>query len=227
MKSRTFAEMPSQTKENYLKALYHLSKGGNKISISELSKEMEVRVPTANSMVKRLQENGWVIYEKYKPLEITEEGLRVAAMIIRKHRIAEMFLVEKMGFGWEEVHNIAEEIEHINSESFFDKMDEMLGYPTIDPHGSPIPDKEGKTIKTDYKMLSEIEVGQVVRFCALNNDSSDLLHYLNSIHLELGLEIEILKVEPYDQTITVNYNDRMGVTLSKKVSDRLLVKPLE
>jgi len=105
---------------------------------------LSVSTPTANSMIKRLHEKEFVVYEKYKPIKLTEKGKKEAALIVRKHRLTEMFLVEKMGFGWEKVHAIAEQIEHIKSPIFFDKMDELLGYPNLDPHGSPIPNKEGK-----------------------------------------------------------------------------------
>lgn len=216
--------MPSQTKENYLKAIFHLTKDQNHLSLTDLSKQLEVSIPTVNSMVKRLQENGWVIYEKYKPLMVTPEGKKAAALVIRKHRIAEMFLVEKMGFGWEEVHNIAEEMEHIHSEAFFDKMDDMLGHPKVDPHGSPIPDKNGKVILNHYQKLSEIPAGAVVRLCALNNDSNDFLHYLNDLKLELGSQMKILKIQPFDQSLTVSYDNEKAVMLSKEVSKRLMVE---
>ncbi len=218
--------MPSQTKENYLKALYHLSRKGDKITISELSKQMEVRIPTANSMVKRLQENGWVVYEKYKPLEITAEGRKAAALIIRKHRIAEMFLVEKMGFGWEEVHNIAEEIEHVNSEAFFDKMDEMLGFPTLDPHGSPIPDKDGFTKANNFIPLSDVEAGKEVILSALKHDSHDFLKHLNEIQLELGLKLKVLSTTEFDGSSTIQYRGSDERTLSKMVTEKLLVREL-
>jgi DtxR family Mn-dependent transcriptional regulator len=138
--------MASQTEENYLKALFSLADEKGEISVSELSRILEVSMPTANSMVKNLHEQGLVHYEKYKPLSLTLKGKKEAALIIRKHRLTEMYLVEKMGFGWEKVHEIAEQIEHIKSTAFFDRMDELLGHPTIDPHGSPIPDKHGRVI---------------------------------------------------------------------------------
>jgi len=136
--------MPTQTKENYLKALFYLHQKDPLISLTDLSKDLGVSMPTVNDMVKKLQAKGWVVYTKYKPLQFTEAGTRQAAMIIRKHRLAEMFLSQVMGFGWEEVHDMAEEMEHLKLEQFFDRMDELLGFPTVDPHGSPIPNKEGR-----------------------------------------------------------------------------------
>ena len=216
--------MPSQTKENYLKALYNLADRNGEVSVSQLSKEMGVSAPTVNSMVRKLQEKGWVRYEKYKPLHLTKSGRKAAALIIRKHRITEMFLVERMGFGWEEVHDIAEEMEHIHSEILFERMDEILGYPTIDPHGSPIPDKDGKVILREYQKLAEVAPGTTVRLCALTNSSSEFLLFLNSKTLELGVEIRIIEREPFDQSLTVSYGNLESIMLSREVCERLLVE---
>lgn len=136
--------MASVTEENYLKALFILVSERGMATISDLSSLLKVSLPTANSMIKNLKKQDLVNYEKYKPLSLTEKGKREAALVLRKHRLTEMFLVTKMGFGWEVVHEIAEQIEHIDSTIFFERMDELMGHPTIDPHGSPIPDKEGR-----------------------------------------------------------------------------------
>ncbi|MEL6394137.1 MAG: metal-dependent transcriptional regulator, partial [Bacteroidota bacterium] len=133
--------MASPTAENYLKAIFHLSDQRDKVTLTSLAEELGVSAPTANSMVKTLKQDGLVAHEKYRPIELTAQGRKVAALIIRKHRLTEMFLVERMFFGWEEVHAIAEQIEHIQAPQFFERMDEMLGHPQFDPHGSPIPDK--------------------------------------------------------------------------------------
>src|SRR5690606_35784436 len=142
--------MISQTEENYLKALFALSGTTGEASVNELSKQLDIKMPTVNSMMKRLAEKGLVLYESYKPLKLTEKGRKEAALIIRKHRLIEMYLVEKMGFGWEEVHDIAEQIEPIQSPAFFPKMDALLGYPKVDPHGSPIPVVNGQVISEHY-----------------------------------------------------------------------------
>jgi DtxR family Mn-dependent transcriptional regulator len=172
--------MATITIENYLKALYNLNQESSAISLTDLSKEMTVSAPTVNNMIKKLQDKGWVAYQKYKPIKLTKEGAIQAAAIIRKHRLTEMFLVKIMGFGWEEVHDIAEQIEHIKSDDFFDRMDELLGFPKIDPHGSPIPDKNGKIIEQHYKTLAQIEPNVKVTIVALKNSSFELLDYLNN-----------------------------------------------
>lgn len=185
---------------------------------------MGVSIPTVNSMVKRLQEEKWVIYQKYKPLKLTSKGRKTAALIIRKHRLTEMFLEKFMGFGWEEVHDIAEEIEHVQIEKFFDRMDELLGFPSMDPHGSPIPDKDGIVKPRNFELLSEIVQGKSVRVCALNDSSQEFLHYLNRQQIKLGTVLEIIRIESFDKSVKVAFSDGKELTLSQDVSQRLLVE---
>ncbi len=216
--------MASPTEENYLKSLFNLSNDAGEVNISELANQMQVSMPTVNSMVKTLQKSGWVIYEKYKPVTLTLEGKKEAGLIIRKHRLTEMFLVNKMGFGWEEVHEIAEQVEHIHAPKFFERMDEMMGHPTIDPHGSPIPDKMGRIQEVNFLTLSKCKTGQTVNFAALTNSSTEFLEFLNSRELSLGKELKILSKESYDQSMVVRYEGHPSETLSEKVCDRLLVR---
>lgn len=215
--------MNSQTEENYLKALYTLTSLRGEANVNEISKHLELKMPTVNSMMKRLAEKGLVVYQSYKPLKLTAKGKKQAALIIRKHRLTEMFLVKMMGFGWEEVHAIAEQIEHIQSPAFFAKMDELLNYPKVDPHGSPIPDKNGNITWSDYSRLSDCKVGQKVVFEAVQPASEELLKYLNSRSLKLGVEITIQKIEVFDGSMTVSYGTRKSEILSNQVSERLLV----
>lgn len=215
--------MRSSTEENYLKALYKLSDDKGSISISELSAALNVSAPTVNSMVKKMDGHGWLKYKKYKPLTITAKGKKTAAAIIRKHRLTEMYLVEKMGFNWENVHEIAEQVEHVQSEAFFDRMDEILGYPKSDPHGSPIPDKEGKTEKQNLTRLSDCDVGQTVVLGALAYSEKELLNYLNERSLRLGTKLEILSKERFDGSLTLSYTGHSQQVLSKLVCERLLV----
>ncbi len=218
--------MPTQTKENYLKAIYFLDQQDKNISVTDLSKEMSVSTPTANNMVKKLQEKGWVVYRKYKPLKLTAKGRKTAALIVRKHRLAEMFLYKIMGFGWEEVHDIAEEMEHIQSDILFNRMDKMLGHPTVDPHGSPIPDEQGKIVERSYVGLDTVQEGDRVRLCALADSSMDLLLLLNEKEIELGTEMEVLRIEPFDNSFQVRYEGYASVMLSQEVCRSLLVEKL-
>ncbi|MGD1961347.1 MAG: metal-dependent transcriptional regulator [Fulvivirga sp.] len=215
--------MASQTEENYLKALYHLSSEQAEVSISALSAVLGISKPTANSMIKNLKDQGLVYYEKYKPLLLTDAGKKVSALIVRKHRLTEMFLVEKMGFGWEEVHEIAEQVEHVKVPAFFDRMDELLGYPTEDPHGSPIPDKEGNISKQRYKRLSDCEMGAHVKLAALKQSSKEFLAFLDDRGLNLGADLFVEAVEPFDGSIVVLYNDKRE-SFSLKVSEKLMIE---
>lgn len=216
----------SPTEENYLKALFSLANDALEVSVSDLSQALSVSNPTTNSMVKRLSEKGWVDYKKYRPIKITAKGMVMAAAIIRKHRLTEMYLVDKMGFGWEEVHEIAEQIEHIQSPAFFQRMDEILGSPITDPHGSPIPDKDGKIHHHNYSPLSTIRAGKKVVVKGLNDSSKEFLQYLNSNGIELGIILEIVRIESFDQTMEIVLPDRSHLVLSTEATKRLLVSPL-
>ncbi|WP_353164320.1 metal-dependent transcriptional regulator [Empedobacter brevis] len=218
--------MNSLVEENYLKALFHLSgNGGGEVNVKDLSKHLEIKMPTVNSMMKKLAEKDLVIYESYKPLRLSDKGILKASLIVRKHRLTEMFLVEKMGFGWEQVHEIAEQIEHIQSPLFFDKMDELLNYPKLDPHGSPIPDKYGNVEMVNYKKLSEFQEGDVVEICAVTGSSDEFLKYLNSKNIQLNDKIKIITIEDFDGTMTVEFIENKYVeTFSSHVTSRLLGK---
>lgn len=215
--------MNSLVEENYLKALFLLSNSDGEVSVNELSKHLDIKMPTVTSMIKKLSDKQLVDYEKYKPIKLTIKGRGEAAQIIRKHRLTEMFLVEVMGFGWEEVHDIAEQIEHVDSPLFFSKMDEILEYPTYDPHGSPIPDADGNIPGKVYRRLSQYKAGDTVRFMAVVNSSDAFLKYLNTKELSLDTKLTILEVEPFDGTMRISYNKRPSETLSKMVCDKLLV----
>jgi DtxR family Mn-dependent transcriptional regulator len=216
--------MHSYTEENYLKALFNLSLEKGVVTVNELSKQLGIKMPTVNSMMKNLAEKKLVYYESYKPLRLTEKGKKEAGLVIRKHRLTEMFLVQQMGFGWEEVHEIAEQIEHLQSPAFFEKIDEMLGYPKIDPHGSPIPDVNGKMEWKEYNKLSDCNAGDTVKLAAVINTSEDFLKFLNSRELKLGLKLKIKSVEPFDKSIIVSYGKHLSETLSHTVCERLLVE---
>ncbi|HET8963423.1 MAG TPA: metal-dependent transcriptional regulator [Chitinophagales bacterium] len=216
--------MASQTEENYLKALYHLSQEATDVNITSLSNLMEVSLPTVNSMVNNLKRQGLVSYEKYKPLSLTKKGQKEAALVLRKHRLTEMYLVDKMGFGWDEVHEIAEQIEHINSPAFFDRMDTLLGFPKIDPHGSPIPDMNGKVIKESYPKLSEFSVGSKVKLMALGHSSNEFLKFLTTRDLQLGVTLKIIAIESFDNSMTLKYKGHPTEIFSHTVCEKLLVE---
>jgi DtxR family Mn-dependent transcriptional regulator len=214
----------SLTEENYLKALYNIANEAGEVNVAELSKSLDIKMPTVTSMMKKLAKKNLVHYESYKPLRLTEKGKKEAGLIIRKHRLTEMFLVDKMKMGWEDVHDIAEQIEHIQSPVFFEKMDELLGYPKVDPHGSPIPDRKGKIVLKSYDKLSDCQAGETVRLAAVINTSSEFLKFLNTREMRLGLKIKIKSIEPFDKSIVVSYGKRTAEVLSNVASERLLVE---
>jgi DtxR family Mn-dependent transcriptional regulator len=216
--------MNSLIEENYLKALYTLSYDNGEVNVNDLSKHLNIKMPTVTSMMKKLASKKFVNYESYKPLRLTEKGKKEAALIIRKHRLTEMYLVEKMGFGWEQVHHIAEQIEHIHAPDFFEKMDELLHYPKLDPHGSPIPDKNGKTTWKEYNTLSKYKTGDNVTLVAVTRSSDEFLKYLNSREIHLGLKIKICSVEPFDGAMVVSYKNHSSETMSLTACERLLVE---
>ena len=174
--------------------------------------------------MKKLSEKKLVHYESYKPLRLTEKGKKEAGLIIRKHRLTEMFLVDKMKLGWEDVHDIAEQIEHIQSPVFFEKMDELLDFPKLDPHGSPIPDRNGKVVWKDYNKLSDCIAGETVKLAAVINTSSEFLKFLNARGMRLGLKIKIKSIESFDNSIVINYGKGHKETLSNVACERLLVE---
>jgi len=211
------------TEENYLKALFHLVDNEGKVTINELSKFLNVKMPSVNNMMKKFADKKWVIYETYKPLVVTENGKREAALVVRKHRLTEMFLVQKMNFGWENVHEIAEQLEHVHSQIFFDKMDEILDYPKFDPHGEPIPDKDGNIIAQDLQKLSACTVGETVVFASVTLSDDGFLSYLNDRKLLLNTRIKIIKIEEFDKSMTIEIGANKEI-ISRKATEIILVK---
>ena len=223
LKNITSNNMNSLTEENYLKAIFHLLDSENQVTVNELSKFLQIKMPSVNSMMKKFADKNWVIYETYKPIKVTELGRKEAAIVVRKHRLTEMFLVEKMGFGWENVHEIAEQLEHVHSEDFFDKMDEILNFPKVDPHGEPIPDKDGIIITQNLKKLSECKVNDMVILTSVTISTDDFFFFFYQRNLALGAEILIKNIEKFDGSMQIEFSDRTEV-LSKMVCEKLLVK---
>lgn len=211
------------TEENYLKAIFHLSTEKPDVSVLDLANSLIIKMPTVNSMVKKLAAKGLLVYEKYKPLTLTEDGRVEAAAIIRKHRLVEMFLVEKLGFQWDEVHEIAEQIEHIDSNKFFNRIDELLNYPKFDPHGSPIPDPKGNIFVPDFIKLNEGIKNQHYRFVSVALSNNSFLKQIDKHGLKLGDEIEILEELEFDKTLIIKINDQRIENLSMVMSENILI----
>lgn len=215
--------MLSLTEENYLKAIYHLSDGGAKsVLTNELAEAMNTKAASATDMIKKLAAKEFISYEKYYGVNVTSKGKSEALMVIRKHRLWETFLVEKLGFTWDEVHEVAEQLEHINSHRLIEKLDEFLGYPKIDPHGDPIPDSKGKIKLQPQITLDQLKAGYHGKIAAVKDSDSNLLKYLDKIGAKPGTKIKILGKEEYDESMEVLINDHR-VFISKEVSQNILV----
>lgn len=216
--------MLTYSEENYLKTIFHLSQGTQQgISTNAIASKIETKASSVTDMIKKLNEKKLVSYQKYQGVTLSEQGLLAAKMIVRKHRLWEVFLVDKLGFAWDEVHDVAEELEHIKSEKLINKLDAFLDFPTHDPHGDPIPNAEGKIITTEKNLLSDISLNQKVVCVGVKDSSSDFLQYLDKQKIALGTLIEILDIEPFDNSYTIQVNNST-LTISKKTASNLYVK---
>lgn len=215
--------MITLTEENYLKALHRLSQTEEAITVKRIALLLDIKMPTVNSMVNNLAEKKFIKYEKYKAIELTEKGKKQALLILRKHRLTELFLKDVMGLGWEEVHDIAEQIEHLQSDLFFNRIDEMLGYPKFDPHGEPIPDANGKLPQYKAIALSNCAIGKKYKLSGVLNHDASFLTYLNSLGLSLGSAIEVTAVQEFDKSMAVQLNGKTKTVFSSTICQNLLV----
>ncbi len=212
------------SEENYLKIIYHLSLASAKgVTTNAIASAMESKPSSVTDMVQKLADKGLVEYKKYQGVLLTDKGRHTALMIVRKHRLWEVFLVDKLDFSWDEVHDVAEQLEHIKSEKLTNKLEEFLDFPTEDPHGDPIPDKNGKMAKVDKHLLSEIPAGKKVICVGVKDSSSAFLQYLDKQQIALGSAIEVIAKEHFDLSLTLLVNGKQ-VTVSNKIAGNLFVK---
>ena len=212
------------SEENYLKTIYHLTIiSDSEISTNAIAEKMETKASSVTDMLKKLAEKDLVNYKKYQGVSLTEKGKLTAKMIVRKHRLWEVFLVEKLNFSWDEVHDIAEQLEHIKSEKLINKLDDFLGNPTEDPHGDPIPDVNGRMIKIEKQLLSELHENQLGICVGVRDTSSEFLKYLDKQGIALGSKIEILTKESFDLSLKIKI-DNKDLTISNKIASNLFVK---
>ena len=212
------------SEENYLKTIYHLTSVSDAdISTNAIAEKMETKASSVTDMLKKLSEKDLVNYIKYQGVSLTDKGKLAAKMIVRKHRLWECFLVEKLDFSWDEVHDIAEQLEHIKSEKLINKLDDFLGNPTEDPHGDPIPDANGRIIKVEKQLLSEFEKNQVGICVGVKDTSSDFLKYLDKQEIALGSQIEIIEKESFDSSFRIRVGTK-EITISNKIASNLYIK---
>lgn len=214
--------MNTFTEENYLKAIYHLSIKTESVSTNQIAASLNTKAASVTDMLKKLAEKELINYAKYQGVTLTKAGEKIALNIIRKHRLWEYFLVEKLDFKWDEVHEVAEELEHISSKELVDRLDDFMGNPKYDPHGDPIPDSNGRFKAHELKPVSSIEVNKTGMISGVRDHSTAFLQYLEKMGLTIGKKVKVEEVNTYDHSVTLHVEDRK-VHISHEVANNLLI----
>lgn len=219
--------MTSFTEENYLKTIYllHERLEGSEVSTNLLAEHTQTKAASVSDMLRKLSEKNYINYKKYQGVTLTAFGKQIALNVIRKHRLWEVFLVEKLGFGWDEIHEIAEQLEHIDSKELTQRLDAFLGSPKFDPHGDPIPDAKGNMPSTTYQKLSAIAIAEIVVMVGVSAHSPAFLQHLDKQQITLGCEIKILEISSFDKSLHLEINNKHHIFVSHEVARNLLVKP--
>lgn len=216
--------MMTLAEENYLKAIFHLEyESEGEVSTNAIAERMDTKPSSVTDMVQKLAEKGMLIYKRYKGVQLTDEGRKLAAYVIRKHRLWEVFLVEKLDFHWDEVHEIAEQLEHIQSDELVTRLDKYLGSPDFDPHGDPIPDEHGVLKRTSKKLLSEIDKNEKGVCVGVKETSPEFLQYLDKKKISIGTKITVLGKEFFDGSMVIQVG-RDQFFISHKIAENLFVQ---
>ena len=216
--------MLSRTEENYIKEIYSLEAELKKeVSTNFIAEKLRTKASSVTDMLQKLARKKMVIYKKYKGAHLTRQGKAAALVIVRKHRLWETFLVQKLGFCWDEVHDVAEQLEHIKSEKLTDRLDEFLGFPAVDPHGDPIPNKKGKMVKIKTTCISQFEINEEGTFVETKNSTDEFLKYLSKNKMTIGCKIKVLQKEPFDNSIKIKINGKQ-FNISENVAKNLYLK---
>jgi DtxR family Mn-dependent transcriptional regulator len=213
----------SSSKENYIKAIYHLQEEDGIVTTNALARQIDTRAASVTDMLKKLKNQKLVLYEKYRGFRLSPEGKKLALQIIRKHRLWELFLVKKLRFGWEEVHEMAEELEHITSKKLVDRLDEFLGYPKTDPHGDPIPDSNGKYAVKKQFSLTEMKLNSSGVVSNIADQSPGMLELLRDKGLSIGTRVEIKRRFAFDDSVELKVKNVSPVTISGNVAKKVFV----
>ena len=217
--------MLSYAEENYLKTIYKLTESsGASINTNAIAQNLETSAASVTDMLKKLAEKHLLHYEKYRGASLTPEGNRLATQLIRRHRLWEVFLVEKLQFNWNEVHELAEELEHIQSVELIDRLDNYLGNPRFDPHGDPIPNHEGKFTFQSRQPLSELEVGEWGRVLGVRDHNNEFLTFLDSQGIFIGLNVQVIEKYDYDKSTKIRKEQGRALVLTYEVLNKILVK---
>jgi DtxR family transcriptional regulator, Mn-dependent transcriptional regulator len=221
MSKNTLAE------ENYIKTIYHLQKEKEMVNTNELAEIIRTKPASVTDMLKKLKKKKLVNYKAYYGCRLTHEGEKASLMVIRRHRLWEYFLSEKLGFSWDEVHEVAEELEHIKSEKLINKLEVFLGYPHFDPHGDPIPDIEGNIASDNAITLSEIEQNKPVIVIRIGKQSSDILELLQHKNISLGSVIKVKQKHVFDHSLEIDADKKKNIHISNELAKNILVKDYE
>ena len=217
----------SSSKENYIKAIFHLQEADGVVTTNELAQELQTRAASVTDMLKKLKDQKLLLYEKYQGFKLTSEGKKIALQIIRKHRLWEYFLVVKLKFGWEEVHEMAEELEHISSKKLIDRLDEFLDFPKTDPHGDPIPDNQGRILQTQQVDLLQLPLNKIAEVSGIGDQSPGMLELLRHKNIGIGSKVEIKRKFSFDNSIELKVKNQPAVTISEDVAKNVFVKYAE
>ncbi len=217
--------MQTQAVEDYLKAIYELQAEGGKVSTTELSERLHVAPASVTGMVKKLATMKLVVHEPYQGVELTPTGEKIALEVVRHHRLVESYLAESLGVSWDKVHEEADRWEHVLSEEMEDLMDDKLGHPTTDPHGAPIPARDGSMPKSELRRLSELEPGEAAVIAEVSDHNAELLRYLGDLGLFPRVEVRVLASAPFEGPVTIKTNGDEHV-LGREVAGHILVQPL-
>ncbi|HEY3250494.1 MAG TPA: metal-dependent transcriptional regulator [Ignavibacteria bacterium] len=214
--------MPSQSKEDYLKNIYHIQEEGKKVNTGSLADVLEISPASVSEMVTKLSQQGWIENTPYHGFKLTKEGEKISINLIRKHRLLEVFLQQHLNYRWDEVHAEAERLEHVCSDMFIDKLDEYLGLPKFDPHGEPIPDKHGKLPVTHYRLLSAAPEGFDYVIAKVTDTSVEILKYFSKIGLRLNSKIHLNEKITFDGSVLITLDGKKHL-LSKKMAELIFV----
>jgi DtxR family Mn-dependent transcriptional regulator len=212
----------SVSEENYLKAIHHLQEKGGQVSTNAVASSLGTKAASVTDMMKKLSAKGLLNYTPYYGFSLSTEGKKTALFIIRRHRLWEFFLSQKLGFSWEEVHQLAEELEHVSSKKLIDRLDEYLGYPSYDPHGDPIPDSKGKMTASNHLPLSSLPLHKSAEVCRVTNQSAEMLELLRHKAISIGTKLEVKKHFPFDQSIEIKLGSKT-VTISEQAAKNIFV----
>ena len=214
----------SFAEENYLKAIYHLSDGGrHEVSTNAIAEVLKTKAASVSDMIRKLNDKGAILYQKYQGVNVSDEGKTAALQVIRKHRLWEVFLVEKLKFNWDEVHEIAEQLEHIKSPLLIKRLDEFLGFPKLDPHGDPIPDENGEFKEKPKVALSQTTINQSGIIVAVKDTSSVFLQYIDKLGAYLGAKVKVLDKVEFDGSMELLIDGKKNIFISREVAENILI----